>query len=175
MAAELDATGILFSDGTRMDSIFDIIPQNSVQVFYQSSAPTYWTQVTTQNNKALRLVSGTGGPGQGGGTQTFTSAFPSSKPLSGNFPISGSVGNHTLTSNELPNHTHNHNAITLSPGGGDVRSGTGWSRSTISTGPNTTNASSHDHPFSGGTASYSATLDLSVQYIDVILCNYDGP
>ena len=138
--------------------------------------PTYWTQITTENNKALRGCEWNWWTWyRGGGTQTFTSRFPSSKPLSGNFPISGTVGNHTLTSNELPNHTHNHTAIELTPGGGDVRSGNGWTRSTVSTGPNSTNASSHDHPFSGGTASYSATLDLSVQYIDVILCNYDGP
>ena len=93
----------------------------------------------SSNNKALRVVTGTGGGT--GGSNSFTSAFPSSKPVSGNFPISGTVGNHTLTSNQLPSHTHaNGGSVTLSPGGGDVRSGGGWSRSTPSTGNNTTNA-----------------------------------
>lgn len=42
-----------------------IIPQGTVMVFYQASAPTGWTKLTTQNDKALRVVSGSGG-GVGG-------------------------------------------------------------------------------------------------------------
>ena len=119
----------------------------------------------------LELWTGTGGGN--GGSNSFTSAFPSSKPVSGNFPISGTVGNHTLTSNQLPSHTHaNGGSVTLSPGGGDVRSGGGWSRSTPSTGNNTTNASSHNHGFSSGSASFSSNINLAVQYIDVIVCSF---
>lgn len=172
MAAEIDGTGILFSDGTRLDSKYDIFAQNTASIFFQAAAPTGWSKSTSNNNKALRVVSGGSGGGTGG-SNSFTSAFPSSKPVSGNFPISGSVGNHTLTSNQLPSHTHsNGGAVTLSPGGGDVRSGGGWSRSTPGTGPNTTNASSHNHGFSNGSASFSANINLAVQYIDVIVCSF---
>ena len=115
----------------------------------------------------------TGTGGVSAGSNTFTDAFPSSKPVSGNFPISGTVGNHTLTSNQLPSHTHaNGGSVTLSPGGGDVRSGGGWSRSTPSTGNNTTNAASHNHGFSSGSASFSSNINLAVQYIDVIVCSF---
>ena len=172
MAAEIDGTGIVFSDSTRLDSYYDIFAQGTSSLFFQSAAPTGWTKSTSHNNKALRVVDA--GGGASGGSQTFTDAFPSSKPVSGNFPISGTVGNHTLTSNQLPNHTHeNGGAVTLSPGGGDVKSGGGWSRSTPGTGNNTTNASSHNHGFSSGSASFSTNIALDVQYIDVIICSFN--
>tara|TARA_B100000925_G_C21888699_1_gene421815 strand:+ start:218 stop:742 length:525 start_codon:yes stop_codon:yes gene_type:complete len=173
MAAEIDGTGIVFSDSTRLDSKYDIFAQGTTSIFYQASAPTGWSKSNSNDNKALRVVTGTGGPGQGGGSNSFTSAFPSSKPVSGNFPISGTVGNHTLTSNQLPSHTHsNGGAVTLSPGGGDVKSGGGWTRSTPGTGNNSTNASAHNHGFSSGSASFSANINLAVQYIDVIVCSF---
>ena len=171
MAAEIDGTGIVFSDSTRLDSKYDIFAQGTSSIFFQSAAPTGWSKSNSNNNKALRVVTGTGGVSAG--SNTFTDAFPSSKPVSGNFPISGTVGNHTLTSNQLPSHTHaNGGSVTLSPGGGDVRSGGGWSRSTPSTGNNTTNAASHNHGFSSGSASFSANINLAVQYIDVIVCSF---
>lgn len=176
MAAEIDGTGIVFSDSTRLDSRYDIFDQGTDAIFFQSAAPSGWTKNTSHNNKALRVVGGASDPNGGGsgGSNTFTSAFPSSKPISGNFPISGTVGGHTLTSNELPSHTHaNGGAVSLSPGGGDVKSGGGWSRSTPDTGNNTTNASSHAHPFSSGSASFSANVDLAVQYVDVLICSFD--
>jgi hypothetical protein len=172
MAAEIDGTGIVFSDSTRLDSYYDIFAQGTSSLFFQSAAPTGWTKSTSHDNKALRVVTGTGGGS--GGSQTFTDAFPSSKPVSGNFPISGTVGNHTLGSNQLPSHTHaNGGSVTLSPGGGDVRSGGGWSRGTPNTGNNTTNASSHNHGFSSGSASFSTNVNLAVQYIDVIICSFN--
>jgi hypothetical protein len=45
------------------------IPTGTVMPFFQSAAPTGWTQVTTQNDKAIRVVSGTGGVS--GGTNPF--------------------------------------------------------------------------------------------------------
>ena len=171
MAAEIDGTGIVFSDSTRLDSYYDIFAQGTDAIFFQASAPSGWAKNTSHNNKALRVVTGSGGGS--GGSNSFTSAFPSSKPISGNFPISGTVGNHTLTSNQLPSHTHaNGGSVTLSPGGGDVRSGGGWSRSTPNTGNNTTNASAHNHPFSSGSASFSANVNLAVQYVDVLICSF---
>jgi hypothetical protein len=42
-------------------------------LFYQTAAPTGWTKITTHNNKALRVVSGTGGGS--GGSEQFTTIF----------------------------------------------------------------------------------------------------
>jgi hypothetical protein len=64
------------------------IPSGSVMLFYQAAAPTGWTQVTAQNNKALRVVSGTGGGT--GGSVAFTTAF-ASQAVSGTVGTSGST------------------------------------------------------------------------------------
>jgi len=61
MAATLTATGLTFDDGTSLNSKYGVLAQGTVSVFFQSSAPTGWTKVTTHNDKALRVVSGTGG------------------------------------------------------------------------------------------------------------------
>ena len=45
-------------------------PTGTVSLFFLSSAPSEWSQVTSQNNKAFRVVSGTGGGA--GGNQSFT-------------------------------------------------------------------------------------------------------
>jgi hypothetical protein len=181
MAARLISTGIRFSDNTLLESKYGIVPKDSVSVFLQSSAPLYWAKSplsTTHDNKTLRVVSGSGGGfGSGGvsgpGGVVFTSAFPTSlKTVSvSNVPVSGTVGNHTLTISELPSHVHgNGGAIGLSPGGGDVGSGTGWTRSfpgwTATGGGGT-----HAHPWSGS-FNFSTSLDFRVQYVDLIICSF---
>ena len=125
----------------------------TVLLFYQANAPTGWTKVTTQNNKALRVVSGTGG-GTGGST-AFTSVFTSRTPsgsVSGSNSggsingqtvtgsVSGSnsgggVNAHTLSTNEMPSHKHNVNDpghfhtlnYVVPQSGNDVDRGTGGS------------------------------------------------
>ena len=172
MAARLTSTGVTFSDGTSLTSKYGIVPQSAVSIFFQSSAPTNWTKLTTHNDKTLRVVSGTGG-GSGGTTQ-FTSVFPNSTlPFSFSGSVTGSVGNHTLSTPQLPVHVHgNGGSIGLTPSGsGDVSSGPGWTR----TSPGTASqggGGSHNHPFSAS-ATVSGSLDLRVQYIDVIICSFD--
>src|SRR5664279_5661718 len=48
---------------------------SSKVVFYQAAVPTGWTQDTSQNDKALRVVGSTGGGGSGG-TQPLSTAIP---------------------------------------------------------------------------------------------------
>ena len=36
MAAEIDGTGIVFSDSTRLDSYYDIFAQGTSSIFFQS-------------------------------------------------------------------------------------------------------------------------------------------
>ena len=186
MAAQLTASGVTFGDGTSLNSKYGVLDQNTVAVFYQASAPTGWTQVTAHNDKALRLVSGTGGGFGFGGTsgaggQAFTTVFPNStSSLNVNFnttvPVSGTVGGHTLTTAEIPDHTHNSQmggTANASSGGSSFRtpgsSNTGGVNSTQGTG------AAHDHPFSGQVAfagSGSGNIDLRIQYIDVIICSF---
>jgi hypothetical protein len=167
------------------------IPAGTTMLFYQAAAPTGWTQVTTQNNKALRVVSGTGGGT--GGTVAFTTAFASQTPA-------GTVGATTLTSAQIPGHTHDGSSIgvsttstlsgdiglrapnTTGPSGPFTRvnvglyfvNGASYNTSRTSMDANhahslsgstgsTGGGGSHDHTFTG------TAIDLAVQYVDVII------
>ena len=93
------------------DAAIQVIPTGSVMLFYQSAAPTGWTKLTTNNNKALRVVSGSGGGT--GGSNNFTSAFDSSRAV----PLL--QHNHTANSgNQNSNHSHSANASSSSGGNG---------------------------------------------------------
>jgi len=86
--------------------------------------------------------------------------------------MSGSVGNHTLTIPQMPTHVHPSSATLLSPsGGGDVGSGTGWTRSSPTTGSEG-GGGAHNHPFSG-TCNFSGSFDMRITYMNVILCSFD--
>lgn len=168
--ARLTSTGIVFGDNTVINSKYGIVPQNSIALFIQSSAPVGWAKSTFHNDKTLRVVSGTGGGS--GGSITFTSAFPNSvKTVSvPSVPVSGTVGNHTLSITELPSHSHSSASIGLSPGGGDVGSGAGWNRFFPAFGSDGAGGS-HGHPWSGSFA-FSASMDFRLQYVDVIICKF---
>ena len=86
-----------------------VIPSGTTMLFYQASAPTGWTKVTSHNNKALRVVSGTGGGS--GGNNTFTATFDTKTvPLPRH--------NHGASSeNQSNGHTH---GVSGSTGNNDV-------------------------------------------------------
>lgn len=174
----LQTSGIQFgSDNTILNSRYGIIPQNSKAVFYQANAPTGWTKVTTHNNKALRVVSGTGGGFGSGGTagpggQPFSTIFPTSvRPISGTVTAAGTVNATTLTVQQIPGHTHNAGSqVNVSPGSPGI-GGRAVNTDAPATSP-TGGGGSHTHPFGGSASPYSGTIDMRVQYIDVIICNF---
>ena len=177
MAAEITSNGIQFSDSTNVNSRGWMTPDGTSMFFYQSSAPTHWVKSTSHNDKMLRVVTGNGG-GSGGSISftTFTGR-------SFTFPYSSnsSTNNKTLSSNQIPSHTHSNmgTKLTFFPqnpngtyNGGDVRRGPGWTRNTNSTG-GVSGPSQHSHPFSSSGTSPSISCNINVQYIDVIQCNFD--
>jgi hypothetical protein len=176
MAAVLTSTGVTFGDSTSLNSKYGIVPQTSSVTFYQSSAPTGWTRVTTHNDKALRVVSGTGAGS--GGTNSFSSTF-GSKPISATVPvtINGlSSGATTIDVNTMASHAHPANS-----GGNIVTNSPSPSVGTITkvansgnTG-NNGNSGSHSHPIAYTSASgpLSTSTDFSVQYIDIIYCTFN--
>ena len=128
-------------------------------LFFQASAPTGFTQVTTQNNKALRIVSGTGGGT--GGSVDFTTAFSDkSGSLSG-----ATVGGTTLTVAQLASHTHSNAATPRGSVQGDSGRAAAPGGATGAAGSN----QSHTHSITGG----SVDFDLEVEFIDVIIASRD--
>lgn len=105
----LQTDGIQFSNGTVVESKYFVMPQYNGGTphevfFYQASAPTGWTKSTSQDNKALRVVTGNG---RGtGGTSNFTTIFNSTNSVGLSGTFGGSVGNTTLTLQQLPVHSH---------------------------------------------------------------------
>ena len=147
-----------------------VFPSGTKTVFYQSAAPTGWTQVVTLNNVALRIVSG----GTGGTAYTSGQAFSSAV-------AAGTVGGTAITQANLPNvnfavtdpgHTHPYTDYHAAGTGG--AGGSGYfvlpGASSDTTGSNTTgimvasggSGTTHTHAFTGSA--------FNVNYANVILC-----
>jgi len=130
------------------------IPAGTKMLFAQTNAPTGWTKDTTHDNKALRVVSGAASTG---GSVPFTTAFASQA-------VSGTVGNTTLTLDQIPSHFHAYGVTlkTVDAGGSatfyipDIG---GSNTSTITAG----GSQAHTHSFTG------TAINLAVQYVDVII------
>ena len=128
-------------------------------LFAQSSAPTGWTLDTSYNDRALRLVNDSSG-GTTGGSTNWTAALNSSFSTSG-----GSVSNHTLSTSQIPSHTHTANYRK------DPSWNTNFRGADNATGTLTTNATggggSHNHGFS------NPSFNLNLRYLNVIVATKD--
>lgn len=144
--------------------------------FHQSAAPTGWTKDTTNDNKALRVVSGTVGTG---GSKSFTSLFAAGKAVSshsitqdelpnidldlGSLTFSGTTGS-TLTDVSL-----NTNANYQTVGGAGDPSGLGKTHGTLSVSGTIGGMLS----LGGSGTAHSHTIDLDVAYVDIIIATKD--
>lgn len=138
---------MLGTTGLPADAIVGGIPSTTKMLFAQANAPTGWTRDTTHNDKALRVVSGTGGGS--GGSVSFSTVF-------GRTAVDAS----SLSIAQLA--AHQHVSFTYSPGN---YSGSGsWGSASFANG----GSKSTDSIGSGSTHSHG--LDLRVQYVDVIIC-----
>ena len=170
-------TELNYVDGvtSNIQTQFDnLIPSGTKMLFQQTSAPTGWTKITTHNDKAIRVVSGTASTG---GTVAFTTAFASHTPTgSVSTSISGTVANHTLTISQIPSHSHETTAHARASGSSGLvhepQSGTSPLQfATNSVG----GGGAHNHGWSGSaTSTFTGTaIDLDVSYVDVIICSKD--
>lgn len=156
-------SGVTFPDTTlQATAATASIPAGAKTNFLQAAAPTGWTQCTSYNNYAMRLVSGTGGGT--GGSVAFTTAFASQTPagtISG-----GAVAATTLTTCQIPSHTHTTNGAGAAGLGNYFAYGGLFDRSpsTNATG----GGASHTHTFTQPSFSGTA-INLAVQYVDNIV------
>ena len=165
MSTLLSTIGITFNDGSKLNSLYGIIPQSTGTLFYKATAPTGWTQVTTHNDKALRVVSGTGAGSAG--VSPFTTVFPSAATT----PISGTVGATTLTLAQMASHAHGQGAVNANTFGAPGACGNPGQFGCITSAQQTSTDAqggngSHTHPI-------AATVDLRVLYVDVIICTFN--
>jgi hypothetical protein len=134
----------------------------TAMVFKQTAAPTGWTKVLTNDNSALRVVTGTASTG---GSVAFTTAF-ASQAVAGTNAASGAT---TLTTAQIAAHTHDyvgHNPNASQPNAGSNQGGSNVTKTSVSTG----GGGSHTH--SAGAFTGTA-INLAVTYIDVIVATKD--
>jgi microcystin-dependent protein len=119
-------------------------------LFQNTSAPTGWTKETNAayNNVSLRLVTGSV---SSGGTENFSDIFGASV----------STDAHTLTTAQMPAHTHTQNSGSLNASTGGI---------TAFAANNTLGAVTGS---TGGGGSHSHGLQLDLKYRDFILAQKD--
>jgi hypothetical protein len=137
-------------------------------LFYANTAPTGWTIVTSSiNDKALRVVSGSGaGGGTGGatgGTTAFTSVFAARTLTAANLP------DFSVTVTD-PGHTHTVSLESQSNYGAGGNPA-GRISSTTTTSSSTTGITAAFGTTARGGA--QSTIDFAVQYASVIIATKD--
>lgn len=148
------------------------LPSGTTMLFVQASPPTGWTQVTTHNDKALRIVSGTGAGTSG--SVNFSTLFGRT-----------STDTFSLSTANLPPYTPSGSvsapSISINSGNQGGTTGTTFSfggANDTPTGRQTITASASAPSFSGsaqgGTSTaFSMGIDMRVKYVDVILASKD--
>ena len=133
-------------------------------LFHQASAPTGWTKSTTNNDRALRVVSGTTGGNQGG-DYSFSSRL-NGVVTTGN----GSVHGHILSISEMPSHDHDtdldgHKVFATGPNpmGFIGYGGPGGYPGGYVNMQNTGGGQGHTHGFT------NPSFNLNIAYLDVII------
>ncbi len=157
---DTELTAISTAIATKVES--GDIPSGSAMVFFQAAAPSGWTKSTANTDKALRVTSGSGGGT--GGSVAFETAFASQT-----VSISGTSGAVTLTTSQIPSHSHAIYASQVGASGGANYATYGASGAAATSATATEGGgSSHAHTFSDTDA-----VNLDVQYINVIVCTKD--
>lgn len=128
----------------------------TIMLFVQSAAPTGWTKVTTYNDAALRVVSGSA---SSGGVSGFSTVF-----AAGGVESSST----TLSTSQMPSHSHS-----LSP-----NFNVNFTRALYDPGgPSFLTSSEGGGPFSisstGSSSGHTHTTTMNLKYVDVIIASKD--
>lgn len=134
-------------------------PSGTNLLFQQTSAPPGWTKQTAHNDKALRVVSGSA---SSGGSNSFSSVMAQT-----------AVGNKTLSESEIASHPH-YVRIVNSEVPDNSNSGLGTNTYyTPSTGTGRPLYAYLDTTYAGGGGSHNHTINMSIQYVDIIIATKD--
>lgn len=153
--------GLVVTDGIISISVpTKAIPDGTIMLFGQASAPIGWTQIISDasNNRMLRVVNtATGGDVAGTDSPILMNVVPShTHTMSGSTDIGGS-------------HSHTYTYA----GGMQPQSGSStwcwWSTST----QNTSVAGAHSHTLSGSIGANSGAANWSPRYLNLIMCSKD--
>ena len=121
-------------------------------IFNQTVSPTGWTKQVLHNDKILRVVSGTAA---NGGSQAFSTVFGAGK----------TTQSHTLSTPQMPSHSHPIVRYLGSPNRGGTQQPRQKRPFNGSIGPSTGNA--------GGSGGHTHNLNLDINYVDVIISQKD--
>lgn len=145
-------------------------PSGTKSIFFQAAAPTGWTKDTTHNDKAIRIVTGTGGGS--GGSSAFTTVFGKTATDSHTSTLAESASHDHggATGNDSPVHTHSY----LQPGGTAFQavSSPGSAVPGSSTQQTGNPSVNHTHSITsaGGGGGHTHPMDIRVTYIDCLVC-----
>lgn len=165
------ATGIIRESALPPAGPSGDIPAGTKMLFVQTAAPTGWTKDTTHNNKALRIVNGTASEG---GTKAFTTVFAAGASVSAVSLTTAQLPSHTHTG---PSHTHTFSATTGTESADHTHSWGGtfgtsangdhqhsvqntWSRSAGGSGGSGANNSSSSDPVTSVAGNHSHTVSV---------------
>lgn len=169
-------------------------PPGTVMLFYQAAAPIGWTKLTTQDNKALRVVSGAGGVAGGTnpfstvmaqtvvGNTTLTAAMvpnlnvsvSGSSSVSGYVTVSGSVSGSATAPWVTSGMNVGAGSTAMAYAGGNTSLGVSASGSMAGTNSMSGSCSATGATNSGGGGVHSHAITMNVQYIDIILASRDA-
>ena len=157
-------------------------PAGTRMLFQQTAAPTGWTKDTANDDKVLRVVSGTAGTG---GTNALSSLDATAVGTVSS-SVSGSTAGHVLTIAQMPSHNHSGNVALrtnyesgvsgLSPIGNASANFVGHGTNPPLTINYTGGNGSHSH--GAGTLAVTSAFtgtpnQLDIAYVDVIVAQKD--
>ena len=163
-------TNISFSSGTTYNgsaaitiSASNTFPSGTRMSFQQTAAPTGWTKDTTAaiNDSVLRFVTGTA---SSGGSLAFST-----------WAAQTSDGDTTLTTSQIPAHTHNlaFNRAATTDASGLYFAGQSGSSSIRTSSSTDRNATASVQANTGGGSSHNHSLSQSLKYYDFIIASKD--
>lgn len=185
-------TGAVTLTQAQINSLANTVPAppGTKMLFRQSTAPNSWVKDTTNDNAAIRVVSGSV---TDGGTNGFTNSFNTAFTISGTTGGSGTLytsagsttGSTTLSISQIPSHSHDISESftkednNFAPGSerplreNSVNLGN-YTVTTTSTG----GGEGHTHTvpaldIPSHTHTFSDDHNFDVKYVDVIVCTKD--